>query len=75
MAEENKPEVPKMISVDASALRQVLQALIGAPYEIRELQVIAKSKAADLFDFNPIGTLVKQYNDWADEQNKEKDNG
>lgn len=75
MAEENKPEVSKMISVDANALRQVLQALIGSSHEIRELQVIAKSKAAHLFDNNPIGVLVKQYNDWADEQNKEKDNG
>lgn len=51
-----------MVSVDALALRQILEALISAPHRIRELQAIRG------LGENPIDTLVKQYNDYAAEK-------
>lgn len=53
------------VSVDALALRQVLEALVSAPHRIRELQ--ATSGLPD----NPIDILVKQYNDYATEKQAE----
>lgn len=55
-------ELKPTITVDAEALRQVLQALIGPPHHIRELQVL--SKLPD----SPITTLVEAYNEWCSKQ-------
>ena len=51
----------KTITVDAQALRRILQALTGPPHLIRELQ--ATRGIAELTGDDPIGTLVKQYNE------------
>lgn len=50
---------PKMISVDADALRQLLDALSGPGHHIRELQ------ATRNFPPNPINTLIDQYQAWS----------
>jgi len=52
------------IAVDADALRQVLQALIGPPHHARELQ--ATRSLHKLGHANPIETLVEQYQAWCD---------
>jgi hypothetical protein len=46
----------RKVEVDADALYQVLQALIGPGHLIRELQVMRA------FKDNPIDLLVTQYN-------------
>lgn len=51
---------PALVTVDAKALRQVLQALIGPPHHVRELQ--ATRTPESLFPENPINVLVDQYN-------------
>jgi hypothetical protein len=48
------------VSVSRNALRRVLQALVGNPHEIRELQ--ATREPASLFKDNPINILIEQYN-------------
>ena len=55
-AEQSKPTV----TVDAAALREVLQALVGPSHLIRELQVLQglDSKSCQ----SPIDTLIEQYN-------------
>lgn len=45
-------------NIDMAALRSVLQALTGAPHEIRELQVTRSLPG------NPIDTLIDQFNAW-----------
>ena len=50
--------------MDAEALRQVLQALIGPPHHIRELQVLRS------LPDSPITTLVTAYQEWCDQQEK-----
>lgn len=52
------------ITVDAEALRQILQALIGPPHHIRELQVLRS------LPDSPITTLVSAYQEWCDQQEK-----
>lgn len=47
---------PAMVSVPADALRQVLQALVGPGYLIRELQATQSPEA--LFPDNPINRLM-----------------
>lgn len=55
------------IEVDADALYQVLQALIGPGHHIRELQAtVAISKFMDTP--NPITTLLDEYADWYGKQ-------
>lgn len=54
------------IEVDAVALRQVLQALCGNSYEIRELQVL---RGSPIFGDNPIDILLTEFNTWV-ESNK-----
>jgi hypothetical protein len=49
------------VSVDAEALRRILQALNGPPHLIRELQATRGA----LFNNNPIDVLVREYNVWA----------
>jgi hypothetical protein len=49
-----------LVTVDRAALRRVLQALVGNPHEIRELQ--ATREPASLFRDNPINILIEQYN-------------
>jgi len=46
----------EMVAVDKAALKEVLQALIGPPHLIRELQV-TRNIPVD----NPINTLIAQY--------------
>lgn len=51
----------KTVNVDAAALKQVLQALLGEPHHIRELQMTRC--LGDVTGMqNPINTLVKNYN-------------
>jgi len=59
----------KTLEVDAEALRQVLNALNGPGYYIRELQV-TRSPLID----NPIDKLCTQYNEWATKQLAAEDN-
>lgn len=56
----------KMISVPASALYQLLQAVNGPLHLIRELQVITS-------DDNPIIVLTDVWNAYAESENKPKD--
>jgi len=53
------------ITVSAEALRQVLQALIGPPHHIRELQATMSLPG----DANPIKTLYEEYNAEVDKLN------
>jgi hypothetical protein len=52
--------VNNKISVDAGALSQVLNALIGPPHLIRELQVLASSPCFS--PDSPIQKLIDEYN-------------
>jgi hypothetical protein len=47
------------VEVDAEALGEVLQALVGPGHLIRELQVIRGLPAGD----DPLTTLIDQYNE------------
>lgn len=49
----------QMVSVDAAALRTVLQALTGPAHHIRELQ--ATRSIAALTGDDPIGVLIDDY--------------
>ena len=64
MADETTTADALTVTVDASALRQVLRALIGPPYLIRELQ----ATRGPLFTDNPIDLLVKQFNEEMDKR-------
>ena len=55
-----------MVSVPAEALGQVLNALIGPPHYIRELQVIRGLPGGD----DPISQLITAYNAWVDEYDR-----
>jgi hypothetical protein len=57
----------KTVTVDAEALRAVLQALIGPAHHIRELQAIRGLPGGD----DPIGKLIKEFNEQAEAFNKE----
>lgn len=48
------------VTVSADALRKVLNALIGEPHLIRELQ-FTRDKPP-FFEGNPIDTLVREFN-------------
>ena len=64
------------VSVDAEALRQVLQALNGPGHHILELQ--ATRSLDDMLPIeqrNPINVLTKEYNDFVIEHNKEHKRG
>jgi hypothetical protein len=50
----------EMVSVDAKALRTVLQALTGPAHHIREIQM-TRSIAALTGD-DPIGVLIEDFN-------------
>jgi hypothetical protein len=50
----------EMVSVDANALRMILQALIGPPHHIREIQ--ATRSIAALTGDDQIQTLLDDYN-------------
>ena len=54
------------IMVDATALREVLEALNGAPHYIRELQA---TRGPIFGESNPINLLCQQYNDAVDAYN------
>jgi len=58
-------DTKNQISVDADALRQVLSALNGPGHHIRELQVIRGLPSLGGVSHDPIGTLVKQFNEFA----------
>lgn len=49
----------KQVLVDAEALKQVLQAFLGSPHLIRELQYTLQPEA--LFPDNPVNVLLR---DW-----------
>lgn len=53
-------EASKTVAVDAEALGQILQALIGPGHHIRELQATRSLHA--LGYSNPIDTLIESYN-------------
>jgi len=55
------PEDQKLVSVDADALREVLQALIGPAHHIRELQATRSLHAMGYP--NAIDTLVESFNE------------
>jgi hypothetical protein len=55
-----------MVTVDANALRQVLQALTGPAHLIREIQMTRS--IASLTGDDPIGRLVDDYNEDARRQ-------
>lgn len=62
------------VTVNAAALKQVLQALIGPGHLIRELQCIhgmheMLKKPGD----DPVGTLLTEYNTWAQGENENPD--
>ena len=48
----------KTVTVDAEALRTILQALIGPPYYIREIQAASDIRGEEC----PITKLREQYN-------------
>lgn len=48
------------VNVDGKALRDVLEALIGQPHQIRELQMTRS--IAKLTGYDPIGKLIDDYN-------------
>ena len=52
---------PLKVEVNAEALRQLLQALVGPGHHIRELQFTRGLPGSA----NPIDTLVAEYNAWA----------
>jgi hypothetical protein len=49
------------VTVNASALRQVLSAMVGESYLIRELQ--ATRLPESVFPDNPINVLVREFNE------------
>ena len=55
-----------IVSVPAKALAQVINALIGPPHYIRELQVIHGLPGGD----DPISQLITAYNAWVDEYSR-----
>jgi len=55
------------VTVSADALRQVLEALVGPGYLIRELQAIRGLPGYT----NPINTLIEEYNAAARKHNEE----
>ncbi|MBK9497391.1 MAG: hypothetical protein IPO08_23295 [Xanthomonadales bacterium] len=54
------------VTVSATALRQILQALVGPPHYIRELQ--ATRDKPPILVGNPIDKLIAEYNAAADQQ-------
>ena len=63
----------KTVTVDAAALRQLLEAFLGPIYYVNELRVIYDlgTKFPDETRNNPVGLLIKQYNEAAEAHNKE----
>lgn len=55
-----QPAERQMVSVDAQALRTILQALTGPAHYIREIQ--ATRSIAALTGDDPIGTLIEDFN-------------
>lgn len=62
------------ISVDAEALRQLLQALSGPPHYIREIQVTRNIDGLLGEKKNPLNILVDEYNEWAKKTNEFTEN-
>lgn len=58
------------VTVNADALRKILQALNGPPHHIRELQAIRNLPGYDC----PITLLTEEYNAAVHEHNKEAPN-
>lgn len=54
----------KTVTVNAEALRQLLQSLVGSPHEIRELQV-----TREVWKENPLNILIKEFNDAVEKHN------
>lgn len=58
-------EQKQTVSVDAEALRRILQALLNGGVEIRELMAI-RNLPGEMGKNNPINILVNNYNDWVE---------
>lgn len=54
------------VTVNANALRQILEALSGPPHHMRELLVISDLPGHDC----PIKRLVNEYNDAVEKYNE-----
>lgn len=50
------------VTVNAKALHDVLQALVGSPHHIRELQVTRNLPVLGNEDRNPINVLLEEFN-------------
>jgi hypothetical protein len=61
------------ITVDAEALKQILLALNGPGYMIRELQVTRGGATAGMSSNNPIDVLERQYIEQDKQPEKEND--
>jgi hypothetical protein len=62
MSKQQETEARPMVSVDAEALQQVLNALIGPGHHIRELQFTRGLPPLGSLPRNPIDLLIEQYN-------------
>lgn len=62
----------KTVEVNADALRQVLEALLGPGHLIRELQAIHGSNLPVDDSHDPIGVLLTEYNEAAATENKQQ---
>lgn len=67
-ASEPASTARQMASVDAKALRTVLQALVGPPHHMREIQMTRG--VAALTGDDPIQTLIDDFNAYAAGTNK-----
>lgn len=61
-------DIKKKVCVDADALYEVLMALNVSNHFVGELQA-TRDKPPVLVG-NPIDLLIKQYNEWAQEENR-----
>ncbi|BDD79433.1 hypothetical protein [Burkholderia phage FLC8] len=72
MSEQQSAEVEEraMVSVDVEALGELLHALTGPGYLIRELQVTRNLDLKGLaIKRNPINLLIEQYNAYVEKTN------
>lgn len=61
----------KTVTVDAKALLSVLQALLGPPHRIRELQATRSLPDILSEDMHPINQLIADYNAAVEAHNAE----
>ncbi|QFP93794.1 hypothetical protein [Pectobacterium phage Wc4-1] len=61
------------VSVSAEALRKVLAGIMSG-VGIRELMATRSLEGFVGFGENPINQLIREYNEWADAENKKREN-